>query len=350
MRKLIIACLFFGSVFFVGCNTSLEEEVKPDIPTSALEASQASKYGNARYSLPDEVAVDFPGLYPEGITFDPWKAKFYISSVRKGVISSVDFDGNIEILTGEGDLISTAGLKFQPFQKRILACNGDVGVSEYSSPITIASLAEVGVVKTHKNYQLDFFDLSGLSGGPQFINDLTYDWFGNVYITDSFSPVIYKVDRGGNSSIYAENSAFAGNPDGFGLNGIAWHVDGFLIASNYDKAKLLKVSLKNPSQVEEIALASEIPSPDGLLMLDRNTMLMVGNALGPTNAPTGVYKLRTQDNWKTAEIVDFMPVPDNFPTTLTRVYNEVYVLYGEIDKLLTGAPEVQSFTIKKVEF
>ncbi|MTI21527.1 hypothetical protein E1176_10900 [Fulvivirga sp. RKSG066] len=350
MRKSIIACLLFGSVLFVGCSTALEDEIKPDLNTS-IENSEEINYAQNFHLLPDEVLVNFPGLYPEGIAFDPWKGKFYISSVRKGVISSVDFDGNIETLTGEGDLISTAGVKFQPFQKRIIACNGDVGVSEFSSPSTIGTLAEVGVLKAHKNYQLDFFDLSGLSGGPQFINDLTYDWFGNIYITDSFSPVIYKVDRRGNEGILTENEAFLGNPGGFGLNGIAWNIGGFLIVSNYDQGKLLKVSLRNPSDVQEIAIDADIASPDGLLFLDRNTLLMVGNALSPAvTGPTGVYKLKTRDNWKSAQVVDFMPVPDNFPTTLTRVYNQVYVLYGEIDKLLTGAPEVQSYTIKKVKF
>jgi hypothetical protein len=49
-------------------------------------------------------------------------------------------------------------------------------------------------------------------------NDLTFDTAGNIYITDSFSPVIYKVDTDYKVSILIQDPAFAG--EGFNLNRI----------------------------------------------------------------------------------------------------------------------------------
>ena len=39
------------------------------------------------------------------------------------------------------------------------------------------------------------YDLSSLSRGPTLANDLALDAQGNIYVTDSFQPQIYKIDR-----------------------------------------------------------------------------------------------------------------------------------------------------------
>ncbi|QCK13460.1 hypothetical protein [Mangrovivirga cuniculi] len=352
MKRTMLMTVAIAMVILNSCtnNDEIVPEKQPE--NFKIETANEDLFNERHTQLPEEITINFPGLYPEGIAFNPWKKEFYVSSARKGIITSVDFEGNIVPLTEKGDLITTTGMDFSYFTQKLYACNGDAGVSEYSSPSTIAQLAEVAALKQKHNSDIELsgFDLSGIYPGPQFLNDLVRDWYGNTYITDSFSPVIYKIDRYGNESVFAESELFQAPAGNFGLNGIIWSPKGYLIAAKYDEGKLFKVSTIYPAKIQEIQIDQNIASPDGLLMINPNTILMVGNNLGQANGPVGVYKLQSFDNWKTAKVVDFMPVNNSFPTTLTRVYNEVYVLYGEINKLLTGAPEVQSFKIKKVKF
>jgi len=58
--------------------------------------------------------------------------------------------------------------------------------------------------------------------GPSLLNDLAFDGDGNLYITDSFAAIIYKVPAGGGAPVvWFTNPALAGNPAiPFGVNGI----------------------------------------------------------------------------------------------------------------------------------
>lgn len=58
--------------------------------------------------------------------------------------------------------------------------------------------------------------------GPPLVNDLTFDWQGNLYITDSFQATIFKVPRGGGpATIWFQSPQLEGIPFYIGLNGLA---------------------------------------------------------------------------------------------------------------------------------
>lgn len=323
--------------------TDVKEDVNDRVsemfPVDSMKMKQA-----------DSIVMAFPGLYPEGITFNPWKGEFYVSSVNKGIISSVDFDGNVTPITEEGDLIMTVGMKFLPHRQQIAACHADGGFGELSTPETTASLAEIVKKRMVYNNPMMSFSLEGLTEGPQFPNDLTFDSDGNLYITDSFSPLIYKVDKNGIATVFAEDAAFETPEGNFGLNGIEWHPDGFLIVAKYDEKKLFKISVSDPSVIEEISIPFELASPDGILLTKSNTLLMVCNSIGESDAPVGVYKMTTEDNWASVQLEDIMETPGHFPTTLTQAYKDVYVLYGDFEELILGGDVQEEFIIKRVTF
>lgn len=57
--------------------------------------------------------------------------------------------------------------------------------------------------------------------GPPLVNDLAFDWAGNLYITDSFQATVFRVDPGGGPpSIWFQSSALEGIPFNIGLNGL----------------------------------------------------------------------------------------------------------------------------------
>lgn len=57
--------------------------------------------------------------------------------------------------------------------------------------------------------------------GPPIVNDLAFDWAGNLYVTDSFQATIFRVPPGGGApAIWFQSPELAGIPFNIGLNGI----------------------------------------------------------------------------------------------------------------------------------
>lgn len=58
--------------------------------------------------------------------------------------------------------------------------------------------------------------------GPSLLNDLAFDEFGNLFVTDSFAATIYRVPAGGGApQVWFQDARLAGNPNlPFGVNGI----------------------------------------------------------------------------------------------------------------------------------
>lgn len=190
-------------------------------------------------------------------------------------------------------------------------------------------------------------DLSSLRpGGAHFANDMAVDGEGNAYVTDSFAPIIYKVDAQGRASVSLEDSRLTAPAGNFGLNGIVFHPDGYLLVAKYDEGILYKVPLANPSAFTRVAANTAFTSADGLLLYDNNTLLIATN--GQTNA---VLRVRTTDGWATATAAGSYATGSVFPTALARRGADVYVLQSHVDALLAGQnPAVAQFGVQKATF
>ena len=98
---------------------------------------------------------------------------------------------------------------------------------------------------------LFYVDLAAAaSDGRDFANDVAVDPDGNAYVTNSFTPVIYKVDLNGNVSVFLRDDRFAASP--IGLNGIDYNPDGFLLAAVMGQSKLYKIPLDDPASMSEV--------------------------------------------------------------------------------------------------
>ena len=106
-------------------------------------------------------------------------------------------------------------------------CTGDPNYSVYKTPQTFKKQIRLIGLDLKTGKKLSDIDLSGLYPGNHFANDITLDDAGNKYITDSYSPVIYRIDSAGNASVFVENDLFKGM--GIGLNGIAWSKAGICL-------------------------------------------------------------------------------------------------------------------------
>ena len=117
--------------------------------------------------------------------------------MRHGTVGIVKADGTYKAFAKDPLLISTVGMSADPDRNRLLVCVSDPGVSEKTSPKTQKKLARLVSfdLKTGKRQKSVDLDKLAPAGGEHFCNDLAIDGDGNAYVTDSFSPIIYRVDR-----------------------------------------------------------------------------------------------------------------------------------------------------------
>jgi sugar lactone lactonase YvrE len=292
------------------------------------------------------VLIEVPDLYPDGVAYDEGSNAFFVSSVKNGDIGIVDQNGIYGIFYGDPGLKSSFGMKVDKKRNVLWVCISDPNFSDNSDSITRTKMARVIGLDLASAKKTADIDLSMLLPGRHFVNDLALDSDGNIYVTDSFSPAIYKIDSTGTATVFSKHEKFI--PTGEGLNGIVFHPDGFLLVSHYSNGTILKVPLASPEAVTEVGMELTYPGADGLLLDAKNNLVLVQN-----QGANRIYRLDSRDRWKTAIVREVTAETENYrnPTTATMVEDNVYVLNARLDELTdsTKAPSSE-FSIQIVRF
>jgi sugar lactone lactonase YvrE len=301
--------------------------------------------------IPNKIDFTKEALYPEGVSHDARGERFLVTSLRFGTIGSVTYNGSYTPFIEDNDLISTIGIKADEPRNRVLVAVSDPGAGLRTSPATAGKLAALGIYNLTSGTRIKWVNLGALRPGmAHFANDLAIDPEGNVYVTDSFSPIIYKVDVNGNASVFLENERFVTQPGEFGFNGIVYHPSGYLIVAFSKERKLFKFPVANPSGYSEVNLNTPLMGPDGLLLSNNGKQLIVVNNAGGV-MPGKVMSFNSGDTWATATLTSTYETGAVFPTTATAYKKEVFVLYAYLNRLFSNIqPPVSEFTIQKVPF
>lgn len=302
-------------------------------------------------NLPNTVTINETSLHAEGIVYNPKDGKIYMGSYYKGKIVSVDMAGNIKDFAHAPELVAPTGLAIDEQNNWLVVCNADAGISQKSSASTTTQLAQLVIFDLSTGEKVKTIDLNPNNEPGRFANDLVIDNDGNMYVTESIRPSIYKVDAAGNVSVFATDDRFAPFPQTFGLNGIVLHPDGYLIVGKADEGKLFKIPLNAPDNITEIALDGMVNSIDGLLLKEDGSLYLVSNYFGGPFFNEAVYKISSTDNWTSASITNTMVTTNGItPTTMANVEGTIYVNYANFLALITGSDPVPSFLLEKVEF
>jgi sugar lactone lactonase YvrE len=279
--------------------------------------------------------------YPEGITWHPAQKVFFISSVHTGTIGKVNLQGVYTPFIQDEKLIASVGLTFDAKRNLLWVAIGDLGASTRSSEATAYKLAAVAAYDATTGERRAYHDLSNLVQGGHLANDLTVDAAGNVYITDSFSPVIYRVDNKGQASVFAQSDLFKG--EGFNLNGIVAHPDGYLLVNKYNSGEIFRISTRNGADIQRVKLPEAVKGADGMLLRDKNHLVVVQNA-----GNDQVAEFTSKDGWKSATLQPARKTAYSFPTTAAQVGKNIYVVNSRLDTLLTkDAPKVSEYLLQK---
>ncbi|MCB2409816.1 SMP-30/gluconolactonase/LRE family protein [Hymenobacter lucidus] len=276
-------------------------------------------------AAPAKITVPQQALHPEGIQYDESRKHFLVSSRTQGKIGTVKDDSTYTVFADDPRLISTIGLNLDATRQRLLVAVSDNGANTTrSTSATLRQLAAVAIYNSTNGSLIRYVDLGGLrSGQNHFANDIAVDAQGNAYITDSLSPIIYKVDAQGNASIFLENAQLSGGT-GFGLNGIVFHPDGYLLVAKANDGTLFKVPVSNPASFTKVTVPAtqSLTGADGLLLFDAQTLLLV------SGSQARVLRLTSTDAWVTAGVNGTFITGAVSPTTITRRSpSDAYVLY-----------------------
>lgn len=286
----------------------------------------------------DSIRIDKPALFPEDIKYNPVTDKFIVGSFREGSVYEVGLDGTYRKLIEDTRLNSVLGIQIDTERNRLLIVNSDIGASIHPDSEGPKKTASLGIYELSSGKNLHFIDLGILKpNGEHLANGITMDNDGNAYITDSFSPVIYKVDTQGHASIFLESDRFLG--EGINLNGIVFHPDGYLIAVKKGEGVLFKIPLNYPKDFSEIELATRFIGGDGLVLVGKNELVVIANRASGKVTET-VFSIRSEDNWNTAKVTDEYKFGKVYLTTGTIRKDKIYVLHSDLVSLMQ-APQDQ---------
>ncbi|PSB08158.1 hypothetical protein C7B76_26895 [filamentous cyanobacterium CCP2] len=293
------------------------------------------------------VVVNQPALYPEGIEYDASTNRFLLSSVREGTVYEVLANGVVRPFIQDDRLVSSTGIHVDTQRNRLLVPNSDYGVSLNSTPETIDRLAALGIYDLSTGDVINYVDLERLRpGADHFANDVAVDAEGNAYVTDSLSPILYKVTPAGEASIFLESDRFLGN--GFNLNGIVYHPDGYLIMVKKSEGVLFKVPLDNPAAFSEIQTDRNFVGADGLILAADQDLIVITNRSGET-VSNEVFALNSEDDWQSALVTDSYVSDDDYPSTGTIRDGNIYVIKGQLHVYTPETTDFfQQFEIKQV--
>lgn len=297
---------------------------------------------SAAGAIPDTVRIREPGLHPEGIEWDGERGRFLVSSVTRGTVTSVRDDGSHEAFVEDTAVTSSIGVHIDRAGGRLLVANSDLAAT---SDTSLTGQAMLGAYDLSSGERLYMADMGALVDGRHFANDVTSGPDGTAYVTDSFSPVIYEVSPEGEPSVLVRDQRLGGR--GFGLNGIDYHPDGYLVVAMAGDSTFYRVPLDDPSSLTEVSMPEPI-SADGIVFRSPTELAVVGTTFRGEEPITEVLLLSTDDGWSTASVAGRRVAPLG-PTTAAIRDGQVYAVTPHFSGM-GGEQPVEVFEIFRVEF
>lgn len=244
---------------------------------------------------------------PESVIYDEKRNVLYVANIN-GDGSAHDGNGFITKLSTDGKISELEWVKGLDAPKGM----GILGNKLYVSDIDKVVVIDILSGKIEKSYTIE---------GAVFLNDITTDASGNVYISDSSNKKIYLL-KDGTISLWLENNVFE-KP-----NGLLALKDGLRVI-DMKGGKFYNVSYdKKKAEV----IAENIPSGDGIVEITKGTYL-ISNWNGEVNYINGktVSKLLDTKDEK-INSADIWYIPQQKLVLVPTFFGNKLVAYTFTDK------------------
>lgn len=310
--------------------------------TAAVAVAAATPMAHATTATHISVAFQLPGerVYPEGIALDPHTGDAYVGSYANGAV--------YRAAPGR----RTAEVFLPPGADGRRTANG-LKVDRSGRLWVIDSTAGVDVYDLRDRTPIARFGLPG--SGAHLVNDLAIAPDGTAYVTDSLTPVIYRVTpadvtRGGRAQLsprFDLSAVLAPHPtDAFTLNGIVADPSGrHLYVVDMTGGDLFRVTVATGA-VRQVALnGGDLTHGDGL-------ELAHGTLWAAQNAINTISRWRLSRDGTAARLERrFTDTALQVPTTLARTHGRLLVVRSQFDKggpMGPGVPQ-EPFTVAWVD-
>jgi len=284
------------------------------------------------------LVVQKPALYPETIEYDSTGQRFLLSSFRAGAIYAVDHDGVTTKVVDDARLCSVLGIAVDARRNRVWAVNSDLGASARPSEAGPKHLAAVAAYDLRTGQPLHYVDVTPLFPGPHLLNGIAVDAAGAAYVTDSFSPVVYRIDAEGHPSVFLHIPQFSG--DGINLNGVVVHPDGYLLVIKKSDGTLFKIPLEEPARFSKVQTDRAFVGGDGLTLAGSKNLVIIANQTPKTKA-NRAFSLVSTDGWVSGRLIAEQALGDDYPTTAVQRDDALYVVSSRLNQLIQSPAEKQ---------
>ncbi len=294
--------------------------------------------GLAACGGPQPFTVKAAGLYPEGLEYDADRGAFLVTSLTRGQVHAVRAGAEPELIVDDPELVSAIGLRIDRKRGLLFVCSSDPGVSAKTDAATQRKLAGLGIYNLASGEKQRFIRLDRLNEGFQFCNDIALADDGTLYVSNSFSPVIYRIDANFEASVLANDERFA--VDGFGFNGVAL-AGGSLLVAHSVNGTLHRVDIQS-GVFQEVQLSESAQYADGLVMLDANRVAVAQNEANQ------IAIFESKDGWRSAKRVRVYDQGFSFPTTGVLADGKLFYLNGKLHELFGGNRDIADFEIREL--
>jgi sugar lactone lactonase YvrE len=285
-------------------------------------------------------------LYPEGIDYNTREKCFYVSSLHYGKIGKVSTKGEYSTFIDDPEIPSAIGLRVDIRNSQLIVCGSDPGVSTKTDANNQRKLAKVGFYDLYSGKRKAIVDLGKLNTNSDFnfANDIAIGKDGSVYVTNSFSPIIYVIDpKTYQAKVLLNDAAFAAK--GFGLNGIATLKNGYIVTCNSEKGELFILDPKTPKAFNKIEVSGDFKGVDGIVANGDDELIII------CNSQQKIFRLSSDNNFRTAKVTGEVKSVQTFPTTGVRVGEKYYVLNAKLNEIFTPKATLSSdFIIQEISF
>jgi Cu-Zn family superoxide dismutase len=296
------------------------------VPTAGVGAAPRP----STYTLPGSA------VFPEGVAYQASTGNFFVSSTTDGSI----LRGNVmeaaatPFITGGGTQFSAIGVKVDDAGRLAVAGGGTGNVSVFHA----ATGAPIRTFTT---------------GTGGFLNDLAVAKNGDLFVSDSFRPMLWRIPAAAivpsATPVAAQawldlTGKIAYEPGEFNVNGIVATENGkHLVLAQSFTSELFRIDVATQA-VTKIDLGGELVSGDGLALLGRTLY-----AAEPFSGPGRIAKVALSGDLSTGTVLSRTTDPSfHTPTTIAVASGRLLVVNSQFAQLFGGEEPSLPFTLSSI--